>query len=360
MAVTTSVFQGIGGTIDNATAAFVTNVSSDMIATITPWAISGAALYFTLYGYLIIAGKVQQPFGDFLVKSTKIALIGALALNAGNYLALVVETLTGLEAALEAAVGSGGTGTIYGTLDATLGQGMELIAQCMQNAREAGWTELTSAYAWYVCAVLIAVGLTLVVVVGGIAIVMSTMLLKILFAIGPLFIMALLFPVTARFFDQWIGYVLNHILIVVLTATVLTLGVMIYEHELAKVTVGTGDQNMALIAFELLIIAGILYAIVKGVAGMASALAGGLSMAVLSIGQMTGAARSAAAVGKGAGQTAGKTIAGVGNLSGWVGGKAFQAVNALKGGNSVASSPQPAYRAGLRELMQKQNRPARS
>lgn len=360
MAVTTSVFQGIGGTIDNATAAFVTNVSSDMISTITPWAISGAALYFTLYGYLIIAGKVQQPFGDFLVKSAKIALIGALALNVGNYLALVVETLKGLEAALAAAVGSGGTGTIYGTLDATLGQGMDLIAQCMQNAREAGWTELTSAYAWYVCAVLIAVGLTLVVVVGGIAIVMSTMLLKILFAIGPLFIMALLFPVTARFFDQWIGYILNHILIVVLTATVLTLGVMIYEHELAKVTVGTGDQNMALIAFELLIIAGILYAVINGVAGMASALAGGLSMAVLSIGQMTGAARSAAAVGKGAGQTAGKTIAGVGNLSGWVGGKAFQAVNALKGGNSVASSRQPAYRAGLRELMQKQNRPARS
>jgi type IV secretion system protein VirB6 len=168
--------------------------------------------------------------------------------------------------------------------------------------------------------------------------------------------MALLFPVTARFFDQWIGYVLNHILVVVLTATVLTLGVMIYDHELAKVTVGTGDQNMALIAFELLIIAGILYAIVKSVAGMASALAGGLSMAVLSIGQMTGAARTAASVGKGAG----KTIASAGNLSGWVGGKALQAVNAMKGGNSIASSPQPAYRAGLREMMQKQNRPARN
>ena len=71
MAVTTSVFQGVGGTIDNATAAFVTNVSSDMIATITPWATSGAALYFTLYGYLIIAGKVQQPFGDFLSRARR-------------------------------------------------------------------------------------------------------------------------------------------------------------------------------------------------------------------------------------------------------------------------------------------------
>ena len=138
MAVTTSVFQGVGGTIDNATAAFVTNVSSDMIATITPWAISGAALYFTLYGYLIIAGKVQQPFGDFLVKSAKIALIGALALNAGNYLALVVETLKGLEAALAAAVGSGGTGTIYGTLDATLGQviGPEVVEVLVHRLRQ--------------------------------------------------------------------------------------------------------------------------------------------------------------------------------------------------------------------------------
>ncbi|MDM1707636.1 type IV secretion system protein [Thiopseudomonas alkaliphila] len=39
---------------------------------------------------------------------------------------------------------------------------------------------------------------------------LSTVYLKILFAIGPLFILMLMWPVTARFFDQWFGFVINH------------------------------------------------------------------------------------------------------------------------------------------------------
>ena len=99
-------------------------------------------------------------------------------------------------------------------------------------------------------------GFALVVVVGGIAIMVSTFYLKILFAIGPVFIMCLMFPVTARFFDQWIGYVLNHTLIVALTAVVLTLGVTIYDREISKVVMDS-DQNMLGVALELLVVAAI-------------------------------------------------------------------------------------------------------
>lgn len=364
MSVTTTVFQGIGGTIDNATATFVSSVSSDMIATISPWAISGAALTFVLYGYLIMAGKIQQPGPDFLIKSVKIAIIGALALNAGTYMDWVVGTLKGLEESLAAAVSNGGGGSIYATLDSSLGKGMDIIAQCLEQAKASGWTELPTAIGWYICAVLIAIGLTLVVVVGGIAIIMSTMMLKVLFAIGPVFIMSLMFPVTARFFDSWIGYVLNHILIVVLTAAVLTLGVTIYDAQLSKVVVGDGDQNLLLVAFELVVIAAILYALVKGAAGAAAALAGGLSMAVMGVSQMAGAARTAsnvakgtASVGKGAAKLGKGIFTGTAKASEWVGGKAFQMAGI--GGNSVSQGGggTPAFRQGIQNLMQRQNQP---
>lgn len=53
MTATTSVFTSIGQTIDNATAAFVTDVAADTIATIYPWALAGLSLYVVLYGYMM-------------------------------------------------------------------------------------------------------------------------------------------------------------------------------------------------------------------------------------------------------------------------------------------------------------------
>jgi len=290
MPATTTVFTSIGQTIDNATATFVTDVAGDTIATVSPWALAGLTLFVILYAYMMIFGKVDAPFQDGLIKSAKIMIISTMALNADMYLNGVVSALTGIEEGLTAAFSGSSGGSIYSSLDASLSKGIELILQCKQKAQEAGWAEFGTAMVWLLIAILIAIGFALVVVVGGIIIMVSTTYLKILFAIGPLFIMALMFPITAKFFDSWIGYVLNHTLIVAMTAVVLTLDVTIYDHEITKATIDS-DQNMLGVALELLVVAAILYAITKGVVSMAAALAGGLSMAVMGVG---GLGRSAA------------------------------------------------------------------
>ena len=62
MPATTNVFQGIGGTLDNAATTFVTNVAGDTIATVYPWALGALTLYITLYAYMMMTGQVQEPF----------------------------------------------------------------------------------------------------------------------------------------------------------------------------------------------------------------------------------------------------------------------------------------------------------
>ena len=353
MTATTSVFTAIGQTIDNATNTFVVDVATATIDKIYYWALGGLTLYIVMYGYMLIFGKVQSPGGDGLIKAAKVMIIGVMALNADMYLNGVVSALKGIEEGLTAAFSGGGGGPIYASLDSSLSKGLELILQCKQKAQEAGWTEISTSIGWWIIAAIIAVGFALVVVVGGIAIMVSTFYLKILFAIGPLFIMCLMFPVTARFFDQWIGYVLNHTLIVALTAVVLTLGVTIYDHEISKVVMDS-DQNMLGVALELLVVAAILYAVTKGVMSMASALAGGFAMAVMGVGGLSQAAgvagRGTKAIGAGA----------MGLGRGAAAARKWLNPNQVKGGTPAPSGTprppggwQPAYKQNVIENLQR-------
>lgn len=349
MTAKTTVFQGIGTTLDNATATFVTDVVSDTIATIYPWAIGGLTLFLVLYGYMLMMGRIQDAGSSGFIMTGKVLIISLLALNTDIYLNWVVSGLQGVEEGLTSAFGGGGGGTVYETLDSSLSKGLELILQAREKASEASWRQIGTIFGWWLIAALIAVGFGLVVVFGGIAILLSTVYLKILFAIGPLFILMLMWPVTARFFDQWFGFVINHTIIVALTAVVLTLGVSIYDYQISKVVMDS-DQNMLAVALELLIVAAILYALVKGVMPMAAALAGGLTMGVMTARSLSGGVKQTADIAKGAGKgslAAGKGMYGAGQ---WAANKLRRGNKVENGGSTGSGSGsggggwQPAYR----------------
>lgn len=99
-----TLFQTVGGSLDNATQQILVDTISRMIDTITPWALAGVTLYITLYGYLVMMGMIREPAKEGLLKAGKIIIIAALALNADTYLTWVVETLQGLESRLAFAV----------------------------------------------------------------------------------------------------------------------------------------------------------------------------------------------------------------------------------------------------------------
>lgn len=296
MAATTTVFQGIGGSLENATQAFVVNVAADTIAMVEPWALGALSIYLALSGYKLIYGN--ESYSEILIKAAKVVLISALALNSATYLDSVVSAFQGIEEGLTAAFSRGAGGSIYATLDGSLGRGLELILQCDQKARAAGWMDITAAIGWYVIAAIIAIGGGLVVVFGGVAIVVATLYLKILFGIGPFFLACLMFPATAQFFERWAGHVMNNSLVVSLTAVVLTLGITIYDNELAKIAPDSG-QNMLGVSLELLVVAVILYGVVRGVMPMATALAGGLTMSVFGFREAAQAGRQVGSAARG-------------------------------------------------------------
>ncbi len=338
MPSTINVFQGIGGTIDNAMGALVESLSARLIEVITPWAIAGVILYFTLYGYLLIVGGIREPFYDFLMKCCRIIIVGGLALNTTTYLTWIVEGFRYLEDALTAALSGAHIGkTMYAALDDTLGMGWEVIKACLQMAGSAGWTHMGAMLVWGINALILFIGFALAMVVGGVSILVSHAMIKIAFAVGPLCIMCMMWPATARFFDSWVHFVLNHILIVVLTTAMLAISVEVYAHEMAQVKMHDPYQNVTRVSCELLIIAAALHALMKGAIAMAVKLAGGFSAEFL---QAMGTAQATMRGMQWMATTAWRTAYGASQwISRGMGAKAGPLANSFR--DSIASAPLP-------------------
>ena len=113
------------------------------------------------------------------------------------------------------------------------------------------------------------------------------------------------------------------------------------------------DQNMLGVALELLVVAAILYAVTKGVMGMASALAGGFTMAVMGVG---GLSQAAGAAGRGT-KALGSGVMGIGRGAAAAG--KWLNPNQVKGGAPApAGAPrpggwQPAYKQNVIENLQR-------
>lgn len=288
--ITSHIFHYIGTMFDNATATFVSSKSASLIAAITPMAIAGIGLFITTYGYLIMAGKIQEPFKDFVFKCAKIIFIAAFALNTANYLHYVVEAINGLQSGLSSALGTGtGAASIYDQLDQTLTKSFRIFQKCMEKAQDASWYDIATVIRWYSIGALIIVATLAVVLVGGFIIITASILLKVMLAIGPLFIMCLFWPVTARFFESWLGQTLAYVLKIVSVAIVLALAENIFGRIVDHADVTAADSNGLIMGIEIVIVGYILYRVMIEVVGSMASIAGGVSMAVMTLANMASA-----------------------------------------------------------------------
>lgn len=279
------VFQFIGETVQNATTAFVSPAASKLMFGLQMLALTGVTLYITLTGYAISTGAVEAPFFTFLKQCLKIIIIAAFALTADGYTDAVMGSLNGLETGLADALNVGGTQatSIYQVLDQSLGKGMELVGTCFQKADEAGWS-IGAALGWVIAGLVVAVGTVLVSMLGGAVVIVAKFSLAIVFAMGPLFILCLMFPLTAKFFDSWFAQVMNYTLTIVVMAVVMTFAMKAYDTFIQGADFsGSGDDNPMFAALQIGALTGVLIWIILQAGGIASGLAGGVSMAAMGI-----------------------------------------------------------------------------
>ena len=315
------LFRFIGETIENAIAHYVTPAIDNIIGVVGPTALVGVTLYIAILGALVIAGYLSNPFWDVVKTCVKIAFIAAIGLSAGNYLTWVVGSVNDIQTGLAGALNTLGgppPDSIYQSLDNALGKAFDMVGKCFKHADESGFMEIGTALGWMFSGVSIAAGGVGFTLLGGAIIIVAKVALTALFAIGPLFIACLMWPATARFFDSWFSQVMNYVFTIVFASLFVSLSLAIFDHFISGQNValadsGNGIYSPAFAALQILTLSGILAFLIFKSGEFAAGVAGGVSMAALSLRQMVSPVTATASAVSGGAASAGKIINPVSN-----------------------------------------------
>jgi type IV secretion system protein VirB6 len=275
-----TLFTDLFSKIDQTTQTYVTDMSTGAIAAVTPVVTVGLTLMFMAYAFLIIRGGVQMPMSEFLGKSVRVALVCAAALGSGLYQGQIAEAIRTTPDALATALISddSGKGAQAATLIDTAGE------QGFTKAGEA-WAEMSAmdigqslVFAFYGAIIILAT--IIFVAIGGAFLLLAKLGLSILAGLGPMFIAGLLWQPTHRFFEVWVGQVVNMILLVVMLAASFGLMLTIFTGYVEGLAMDP-EQNKAYAMGGLLMLSVAMLVALLQLPGIAAALAGGASIAFL-------------------------------------------------------------------------------
>jgi len=297
----TIIFQFIGQTLDAALDAFVTKTVGETISTFSLFFIGFATIHLMMMGYAVGWGYVELPFSTFMKTCVKYLFIGGLALNAGTYTDWIVGSIRSLETGFTsafAATDSGASTSVYESVDKALDKGFSIAGDLTEKAGNRGWRQLGQAFIEYLYAGIILVATCLLAIPAGGMIVVAKAALTLMLGIGPIFIMFLLWPATAKFFDSWLGQSMTYILRIALVAAVLGLAFKGFEVVVNDIDINSNQSTLFTILF-LYVYAKVMHLLLAEVNNVAGQLAGGISSAAITLrGMAQGAAAPLRTVGR--------------------------------------------------------------
>lgn len=292
-----SIFKIIGESLSSYVDGFAETAASLLSSELKVVGIAAVTLWVVYQGGLTILGKIDQPLSDFIYKSIKIIFICAFALNYNLYSQYVMGGFQGIENGIAKAIASaGGTAvnsdaTMYVILDESLTNGFLLAGEAVTKGAGSIISKNPFNFIpWYVTGQIIGLSTALFVIVCGAALIVNKILLSFVFALGPIFILCLLSPAAAGFFDRWLGQVINYMLTVVFLIIISSMALSIFKKQLSLINVN--ELSPFVLGLQTAALCCALSFIVFKISDLAAGLAGGASTAIASARQLMSGAKT--------------------------------------------------------------------
>ncbi|AJW44444.1 conjugal transfer protein [Ralstonia mannitolilytica] len=271
----TDIFNRLNGLLQT----YVSDTSSAVAGTVSGVATQLVVIYVMLWGWLMMRGMIQEPMLDGVSRIIRMSIIVAAATSIGVYNEYVRDFLWNLpdDLARLVAAGHADNGGNVSFLDTLFGRMYDVGAAYKEKANSTGGMlpdlDLLAA-GWVIW--IIGLGATLF---GAFWLILSKLMLALLLAIGPIFILTIMFEGTKRFFDAWIGQALNYVLLAMLASAVMQLLFFLVTAYLdsAFPLSASADPNLSAI-FPLVAISAICIVAMLQVPTVASALSGGVAL----------------------------------------------------------------------------------
>jgi type IV secretion system protein VirB6 len=215
-------------------------------------------------------GKIEEPLLDGFKRIARIVLILGIGLKLWLYNSLIVDTFFSAPTALAAAMV--GTPDPVAIVDQIIFQGGDAAAAMMAKG---GILDGNLSYYLAGFFIYIAVGLAAIYTIFILS--LAKVALSILLALGPLFIATLLFPVSRRFFDAWIGQLANYALVAMLSVMAVSLLMQLLTRAtIQAAALGTGIDIAE--AVRVCFAAVLIFLVIRQVPHVARGLASGMQL----------------------------------------------------------------------------------
>ncbi len=248
---------------------YIGDNTAHLAAILEPAVVTFATLYVMAWGYLHLTGKIEEPVVKGLKRIGLVALVLGVGLRLWLYNALIVDTFYAAPAQLAAALV--GSQDPVGTLDAIWDRGGAVAGSLW--AKGSAWSGfgffLAGAVVWGLIATLCVYAMFLIA--------LSSIALSVLLALGPLFLASLFFDATRRFFSAWIAQLANYGLITVLTVMIAALLLQLVQ-SYATQTAARGSAILTVDALNMILVAVLVFLVLRQVMPIASSLSGGLAL----------------------------------------------------------------------------------
>ena len=250
--------------------AYVGQHVAAMAAAIEPAAVTLAVVYVMVWGFLHLKGAIDEPVMTGAVRIVRLAVVFGLGLRLWQYNALLVDTFMDAPVTLAAALA--GAADPVATVDALWDNGGQVAATLWDKGGV-----FNGDMGYYLAAVIVYLLMGAVCVYTLFLMALARVALALLLAVGPLFILGLLFQATQRYFEHWIGQLANYALVGLLAVLTASLMLTVVESYAAQ-TVAKGAAILTVDALDMLLVAGIVLLILKQVMPIAARLAGGMAL----------------------------------------------------------------------------------
>jgi type IV secretion system protein VirB6 len=286
-AAVTGVATLLSGNIDAALAKYLAGTAAALAAGLAPLIIIGITMWIALYGMAVMRGEVNDPFNIFVKNVIRISFIVLFALSSAIYQTYVVDSVDAFITFLIQTISPNGPGDIFQTLDAfnskMVDVGTGIIRHGTSNILGTGLLDVLAGLLVLLAQEFLFLGCCGMSIVGKTA-------LAFVLAFGPLFIAALAFPQTTKFFDAWLSKVVNYILLLTFYAAISAFCVTVTTDYADAMIAGADTDNAIAAAFGLVGLVGALLILVWHVPQLAAALSGGTPLSGSGlIGYMAGA-----------------------------------------------------------------------
>lgn len=225
--------------IDIASGAF-DNAAVQAVEVVLPIIYTLFTLYVMIWGWAMMRGMVQEPVMDAVMRIGKMALIMVIALNSAYYAAPIKDIVwTGSDEVARTIttnlICNDTTGICTPGMDSSatiiyaeiFGAALKIGSAYMTDADDLGTNGVPDLSLLAIGIGVWGGGAALTGIIVG-TLVIAKIILATLLAVGPIFILLILFESTKKLFDAWLGQVVSYMLVIItsIIASVIVMQIM--------------------------------------------------------------------------------------------------------------------------------------